>query len=76
MAHINLHGSYAADMLYNAHHVLADPRLTHAWWTADNIATFGSDFYQRCTLTFSIGTRDPLLECFTKRKPVDETAAA
>lgn len=50
--------------------------LTHEFWTADNIATFGSDFYQRCTLTYSIGTRDPLLECFTKRKPVHETVAA
>lgn len=34
----------------------------------DNIRIFGGDYYQRRTLTFSLGTRDPLLEAFRKRK--------
>lgn len=34
----------------------------------DNISLFGGDFYQRRTLTCSVGTADPLLEAFWKRK--------
>mmetsp|Transcript_15624 Transcript_15624/g.47127 ORF Transcript_15624/g.47127 Transcript_15624/m.47127 type:complete len:308 (-) Transcript_15624:580-1503(-) len=39
----------------------------------DNIATFGSNFYLRCTLTFAIGTSDPLWEHFRGRTPLRDS---
>lgn len=37
---------------------------------ADNIKLFGGDYYLRRTLVFSIGTGDPLLKAFRKRKTI------
>lgn len=56
--HLSLSGSAGASV--GKAHLLDD--------IIDNIKVFGGDFYQRRTLMYSLGTKDPLLDGFRKRK--------